>query len=194
MIFRAYPGYFLLRFDMKRQIILFFALILLFAFTARAQSVPPPREVLGFDVADDRKLADWAEITTYFKKLDAASNRVELRELGPTTLKRPFLVAFISSEANLKNLKQIQENQRKLADPRLITSDEERQRLIAETPAIVAITCSIHSTEVVATQMSMELAYRLASDNSKATQEILDNVVLLLVPSVNPDGIDIVNH
>jgi hypothetical protein len=180
---------------MKRQLIFFFAIILFLATTARAQTVvPQPREVLGFDVAEDRKLADWAQITTYFKKLDAASSRVELRELGQTTLKRPFLVAFITSEANLKNLSRIQENQRKLADPRLITSDAERERLISETPAIVAITCSIHSTEVVATQMSMELAYRLASDQSKATQQILDNVVLLLVPSVNPDGIDIVNH
>jgi hypothetical protein len=179
---------------MKRQAIFLFAITLIFAFTARAQQVPQPREVLGFEVAEDRKLADWAQITTYFKKLDAASARVELRELGQTTLKRPFLAAFISSEANLKRLAQIQENQRKLADPRLITSDAERERLITETPALVAITCSIHSTEVVATQMSMELAYKLASDNSKATREILDNVVLLLVPSVNPDGIDIVNQ
>jgi hypothetical protein len=117
-----------------------------------------------------------------------------LRELGLSTLKRPYIVAFISSEENIRNLARIRENQRKLADPRLIASNAERQRLIAETPAVVAITCSIHSTEVVAAQMSMELAYRLASDNSKATREILDKVLLLLVPSVNPDGIDIVNH
>ncbi|MEW6128137.1 MAG: M14 family metallopeptidase [Acidobacteriota bacterium] len=179
---------------MSKRLLSTLILLLILALAAAAQSIPQPREVLGFEVAEDRKLADWGQVTDYFKKLDAASARVELRELGQTTLKRPFLVAFISSEANIKNLGRIQENQRKLADPRLITSNAERQRLISETPAIVAITCSIHSTEVVATQMSMELAYRLASEQSKATREILDNVLLLLVPSVNPDGIDIVNH
>ncbi|HKP13915.1 MAG TPA: M14 family metallopeptidase, partial [Blastocatellia bacterium] len=93
---------------------------------------------------------------------------------------------------NIADLPRIRAAQRKLADPRLISSPEERERLIRTTPVIVAITCSIHSTEIVASQMAMELAYRLASDDSAATREILRNTVLLLVPSVNPDGIDIV--
>lgn len=179
-----------------------FLLLLLVAFlfalplvaAVQAQNVAKPFDVLGFSPADDRKLADWAQINSYFKKLDASSARVEVRELGPSTLQRPFLVAFISSEANIKNLAKIQANQRKLADPRLMATDAERDKLISETPAIVAITCSIHSTEIVASQMAMALAYRLASDDSKATQEMLDKVVLILVPSVNPDGIDIVSH
>lgn len=173
-----------------------FAIILLFVTVqaAQAQSVPAPREVIGFEPAEDRKLADWTQITDYFKKLDAASERVTVKEIGQTTLKRPYVVAFLSSETNIKNLAKIQENQRKLADPRLITSDSERDRLIRETPAIIAITCCIHSTEIVSSQMSMELAYRLASDSSAATKEILDNVVLILVPAVNPDGVDIVTH
>ncbi len=181
---------------MKRHSFTFFALILFlsFSFTVKAQSVPAPREVIGFEPAEDRKLADWAQITDYFKKLDAASGRVEVKEIGQSTLKRPYFVAFLSSEANIKNLAKIQENQRKLADPRLITSVDERERLIREMPAIVAITCCIHSTEIVASQMSMELAYRLASDQSAATKEILDKVVLILVPAVNPDGVDIVTH
>ena len=173
-----------------------FAIILLYVAlgAAQAQSVPAPREVIGFEPAEDRKLADWTQITDYFKKLDAASERVTVKEIGQSTLKRPYVVAFLSSEANIKNLAKIQENQRKLADPRLITSDSERDLLIRETPAIVAITCCIHSTEIVSSQMSMELAYRLASDQSVATKEILDNVVLILVPAVNPDGVDIVTH
>ncbi|HKY06474.1 MAG TPA: M14 family metallopeptidase, partial [Blastocatellia bacterium] len=82
--------------------------------------------------------------------------------------------------------------QARLADPRSIKSKEERDRLIRETPAVIAITCSIHSTEVVAAQMSMELAYKLASDAGGANANILRNTVLVLIPSVNPDGIDIV--
>jgi hypothetical protein len=151
-----------------------------------------PKEVLGFDPGEDRKLADWSQIVAYFKRLASASSRVSLQEPGLTTERRPYIYALISSEENIKNLAAIRDSQRKLADPRLISSPAERERLIRETPAVVAITCSIHSTEIVASQMSMELAYRLASDDSPATKELLNNVVLLLVPSVNPDGIDIV--
>jgi len=155
---------------------------------------PAPKEVLGFDPGDDRKLADWSQIVGYFKRLASASRRVSLQEPGLTTERRPFVYALISSEENIRNLTAIRDAQRKLADPRLMSSREERERLIRESPAVVAITCSIHSTEIVASQMSMELAYRLASDESAATRELLHNVVLLLVPSVNPDGIDIVTN
>ncbi|MEN3331686.1 MAG: hypothetical protein V7641_1051 [Blastocatellia bacterium] len=161
---------------------------------ARASAVPAPRDVLGFAPGDDRRLADWPQIVDYFKRLDSASGRVSVHQPGLTTERRPFIVAFISSEENIQNLPRIREAQRKLADPRLIASNEERERLIRTTPAVVAITCSIHSTEIVAAQMAMELAYRLASDDSSATREILRNTVLVLVPSVNPDGIDIVTR
>ena len=161
---------------------------------SRQERVPAPREVLGFDPGDDRKLADWSQIVGYFKRLASASSRVSLQEPGLTTERRPFIYALISSEENIRNLSAIRDNQRKLADPRSISSPAERERLIRETPAVVAITCSIHSTEIVASQMSMELAYRLASDDSTATSELLHNVVLVLVPSVNPDGIDIVTN
>jgi Zinc carboxypeptidase len=161
---------------------------------AKADSVPAPREVLGFAPGDDRQLADWSQIVDYFKRLDSASPRVSVQQPGLTTEQRPFIVAIVSSEENIENLPRIREAQRKLADPRLIASLEERERLIRTTPAVVAITCSIHSTEIVASQMAMELAYRLASDDSPATREILRNTVLVLVPSVNPDGIDIVTN
>src|SRR5690349_21633696 len=114
---------------MKKQSI-FFALMVIFLTTlaVQAQNVTTPKEVLGFNPADDRKLADWAQITSYFKKLDASSPRVELRELGQSTLKLPYIVAFISSEENIRNLDKIRENQRKLADPRLIANKAERER------------------------------------------------------------------
>jgi Zinc carboxypeptidase len=162
--------------------------------TARAAAVPSPREVLGFAPGDDRHLADWSQIVAYFKRLDSASARVSVHQPGLTTERRPFIVAIISSEENIENLPRIREAQRRLADPRLIANSEERERLIRTTPAVVAITCSIHSTEIVASQMAMELAYRLASDDAPATREMLGKTVLVLVPSVNPDGIDIVTN
>lgn len=162
--------------------------------SGRAKSLPSPREILGFEPGEDRKLADWSQIVDYFKRLDSASERVSVHQPGISTERRPFIIAIISSEENLRNLDRIRAAQKKLADPRLIASPAEREQLIKDTPAVVAITCSIHSTEVVAAQMSMELAYRLVSDDSKATADILRNTVLILVPSVNPDGIDIVGN
>ncbi len=161
--------------------------------TARAKKVVAPRDVLGFTPGDDRKLASWAQFVEYFKQLDKASDRVRVEELGQTTLKRPFLLATISSPANLARLARYKEIQRKLADPRTLKSnDAEAEKLIAEGRTIVMITCGIHSTEVGANLVSMNIAYRLASDDSADTREILDKCIILLVPSLNPDGIDIV--
>ncbi|HYL97877.1 MAG TPA: M14 family zinc carboxypeptidase, partial [Blastocatellia bacterium] len=148
---------------------------------ATSETVPSPADVLGFKPGDDRKLAAWPQIVGYFQKLAGASHRVLLQEPGFTTEHRPFIYALISSEENIRNINSIRDAQRKLADPRLIRSDAERQQLIRDTPAVVAITCSIHSTEIGASQMSMELAYRLATDDSPRTSQILNNVVLLLV-------------
>ena len=159
---------------------------------AKQRVVPSPRDVLGFAPGEDRKLAGWPQIVDYFKRLDSASDRVSVHQAGVSTERRPFIVAIISSEENIQNLSRIRAAQQRLADPRLVATDQEREQLIRETPAVVAITCSIHSTEIVASQMSMELAYQLASDDSKQMAEVLRNTVLVLVPSVNPDGIDIV--
>ena len=159
----------------------------------RVKGVASPRDVLGFTPGDDRKLASWTQMTEYFKQLDRTSDRVLVQELGKTTLGRPFLLAVISSPSNLSRLDRFKEIQRRLADPRSIGSnDAEAERLIAEGRTIVLITCGIHSTEVGANLVSMNIAHKLASDDSVETREILDRCIILLVPSLNPDGVDIV--
>jgi hypothetical protein len=117
---------------------------------------------------------------------------VHVQELGLTTLKRPFIVVFISAPENIRNLEKFKEIQGRLADPRTISDDGEAERFIHDGKAVVAISCSIHSTEIVASQMSMQLAYELASAQDADTREILQNTILMLIPSPNPDGIDIV--
>ncbi|MCO5333802.1 MAG: M14 family metallopeptidase [Pyrinomonadaceae bacterium] len=159
---------------------------------AIAAQVPSPRSVLGFEPADDRTIADWKQITDYFAKLDSASRNVLVKEIGRSVNGKPLIAAFISSEKNIKELDRIRAVSARLADPRTVRSDEELERLIRDGKTIVAISCSIHSTEIVASQMSMTLAYELATATDAATKEILDNTVLLLIPSPNPDGIDIV--
>src|SRR5947209_538389 len=128
-----------------------------------AASIPSPRSVLGFDPGDDRKLAGWSQIIDYFERLDRASDRVEVERIGDTTLHRPLIAAFISAPENIRNLAKYKEIQRRLADPRLIRSDAERDQLIHDGKTVVVISCSIHSTEIVASQMSMQLAYELAT-------------------------------
>jgi hypothetical protein len=157
-----------------------------------SNNLPTPQAMLGFEPGADRKLADWPQITAYFKALDAASDRVALREIGKTTLGRTMLLAVISSPANLRDLRRYQEIQRKLADPRLVQSSSDADELIRRGKAVVAISCSIHSNEVVASQMSMQLAYTLASEDTPEMRAILDNTIILLIPSANPDGTDIV--
>jgi hypothetical protein len=117
---------------------------------------------------------------------------VRIQEFGKTTLGKPMIVAFISAPENIRNLDKLKQNNQRLADPRTIKTDAERDSLIQQGKTTIVISCSIHSTEIVASQMSMNLAYELASARDAETIEILNNTILLLIPSSNPDGIDIV--
>ncbi|MEP7074967.1 MAG: M14 family metallopeptidase [Acidobacteriota bacterium] len=169
-------------------------LILLTALAAAAQ-VPQPKDVLGFTPGDDRKLASWAQTLDYFRKLDAASNRVQVTEIGNTTMGVPMIYAAISSPENLKNLEKYRQINAKLADPRRFRSnDAEAKKLIAEGKTIVLITCGVHSDEVGSELSSMLIAYKLASSDDPDIKKILDNTIILLVPSLNPDGVDIVKN
>lgn len=159
--------------------------------TSRLGPVTAPREALGFEVGDDYKLADWGQITSYFQTLDRQSDRIATEVIGQTTLKRPFVAVTITSPANHAKLARLQDITRRLGDPRGV-SDDQVEALIAEGKSVIAITCSVHATEVAAAQMSMALAHRLATSASAEVQQILDNTVLILVPSLNPDGLDIV--
>jgi len=146
-----------------------------------------PQEHLGFLVGTDKKLADWPEIVEYFNKIGETSPRVIVERLGETTEGNPFIVATISSPENLTRLEELREIQLKLSNPADL-SEEEAEKLIEQGKTVVLITCSIHSTEVGGSQMSMDLVYKLASDDGTDVKEVLDNVVFLLVPSLNPDG------
>ena len=168
---------------------------------AQNKTIPAPADVLGFTPGDDRKLASWAKVVEYFQKLDAASDRVKFEEIGKTTMGAPFVYATISAPENLTRLDEYKEIQRQLADPRILGSpaksmmaDRKAAALIKRGKTIVAITCGIHSTEVGSYLSSMLIAHRLASSNEPEIQEILRNTIILLVPSTNPDGVDIVNN
>ena len=159
-------------------------------------AVPAPEEVLGFRPGEDKKLASWNQVVDYFRKLSAASERVRFETLGKTSMGAPFVVATISAPENLARLEEYKRIQQRLADPRLLGANPEREaaRLIARGKTIVLITCGIHSTEVGSYLSSMLIAHRLASSNEPAIREILRDTIILLVPSLNPDGVDIVKN
>jgi hypothetical protein len=158
-----------------------------FAQNNKPSAVPTPSQFLGFEVGADRQLADYHQIGNYLKKLAEVSPRIQVVPLGKTTLGNDLLMAVISSPENLKNQAHYKEIAHKLADPRGL-SQEQINALSHEGKAILLVTCNIHSTEIGSSQMAMEWAYGLATSNDPAIKARLDNVILLLVPSLNPDG------
>ena len=168
-----------------------FTALLASAPLARAADIPTPESVLGFKVGAERKLADWAQIVDYFRKLDAAAGRVKIDGEGKTTLGKPFLAVVITSEKNMANLEAIRQANLRLSDPRGL-SDEEAAKLIATGKTIIAHNHGIHATEVAAPQTSMELAYLLATSQDPRILDILDKTVIIMLPGHNPDGTQMV--
>ena len=155
-----------------------------------AQTVPSPEEVYGFKVGADYQLADYAQIEDYLTKLDAASDRVQKVEIGTTVLGRKMYILYISSPENLAQLDKWKDISTKLA--RVQVTDAEAQQLSEEGKAVVWIDGGMHSTELAHGQMTSELAYTLATSETTEMQRIRDNVITILMPVMNPDGLDIV--
>jgi hypothetical protein len=155
-------------------------------------AVPSPREYLPFTPGDHYKLADYAQITGYFRQLERSSNRIRLQEFGRSSLGKPQYVAFISSPENLGRLDHYREISRKLALG--LASPAEARSLSGQGRAIVWIDCGLHASEVAPAQHAPELAYKMIADESEEIRRIRRNVILLLAPVINPDGLDWIVH
>jgi hypothetical protein len=153
-----------------------------------AAQITPPEKFFGFRLGSDRQMARWDKIVDYFHLLEKEGRgKLKLVQLGPTTMGHPFLLAIVSAPANLSRLERLREVNLRLSDPRGIAETEIR-KLILEGRAVVCQTMSLHATEIGGSQMAPELAYDLLARDDEETRRILDQVVLLLVPSFNPDG------
>ncbi len=154
-----------------------------------AQSVPTPREYFGFDIGEDRKLANWDQLTAYYEILASGSPRISMESLGPTEIGQPFVMLTITSPENHERLEELHEIQMKLSDPRTVSGEAELDRLFDMGKTVVMITHGIHATEVGGSQSAARLAHIMASSNDEKILEILDNVIFLQIPSLNPDGL-----
>lgn len=155
--------------------------------------VPTPADHFGFDMGAAGKLANWDALTAYYERLAQTSDRIAVDTLGPTTMGRPFVMLTITAPANHARLSELHGIQRQLSDPRSVAGADELDRLLAEGRTVVMITHAIHSTEVGSAQAAAKLAHYMASSTDERVHEILDNVILLQIPSLNPDGTQWVN-
>jgi len=153
--------------------------------------IPSPAEYFGFEPGSEGMLADWPALVGYFKALGEASDRVVVEEIGTSTEGRPFLLCTVSSSGNIDDREELLAIQQRLGDPRGL-SQEEGERLSERGRAVALISMGIHPSESGASQTAPRLAYEVATSESAEMQMIRENVILLIVPSVNPDGLDLV--
>jgi hypothetical protein len=164
--------------------------VLLFSLLA-APDIPSPASAFGFEPCAERELATYEEIAEYFRKLDAASDRMNLYEIGETAEARTMLLAVVSSEENLKKLDRYKTISKRLALAKDL-DDREARALAMEGKAVVWIDFGLHSTERAHAQTSPLLAYKAVTEESEEMRAIRENVLLVLIPNINPDGTTLV--
>jgi glutamine amidotransferase-like uncharacterized protein len=164
----------------------------LFAAPGVQAQTPAPEDVFGFEPGADYKMADYEQVMTYYRQLSKASDRVRLRNIGTTVLGRSMPLLIISSDENLKNVDRWREISETLARARI--GENEARELSTKGKAVVWIDAGMHSTERVHAQMAPELAHRVATEASTEMEKIREKVIFLLMPLMNPDGLDIVEN
>ncbi len=152
-------------------------------------TVPTPEKVLGYVIGTPEKLTYTKDIYRYYRELAKASPRVQVWSVGKSEEDREFLLVAVTDEANLARLDRYKEITAKLADPRKL-NDAAAEALIAEGKPFYWLSGSIHSPETGSPEMLMELAYRMAVEETPFIQNIRRNLILLITPVLEVDGRD----
>ncbi len=160
---------------------------------APTATIPAPEEFFGHRMGADRELAHWPELVEYYELIDAASDRVQVVHMGPSTLGEPFLSIFVSSPENLARLDDFKRMNAVLQDPRG-HGEADIDNAIANGKVVFVQSYALHSTEVAASQSAAEIVYLFATRDDDEVREILDNTISILIPAFNPDGVGIVNE
>jgi len=151
--------------------------------------VPSPKDVLGYYIGAPKKLTYYADIMKYYQALAAKSPRVRIMNVGKTDEGRECAVVVVASEDSIKNLETYRGYLGQLADPRKI-SDAQARDIIAKAKPMYHIMGGLHSAETGPSEMLMELAYRLATEDTPLIKKIRDNVIVTITPAAEPDGRD----
>jgi len=165
------------------------ALALVGIFSTAFGQIPKPAETFGFEPGADYKMATYDQMLSYYEKLDASTDRVKVTEIGKSVRGRPIKLIFISSEENMKSLDKWKSISEKMARAKI--SETEAKQLAKEGKAIIWFDGGMHASEKAHAQMTPELLYRIAAEESDEMKQIRDKVVTLVVPVINPDGLDI---
>ncbi len=169
---------------------MFISFLVLGASPSRA-ALQTPQEFVGGAIGADRELLDWGSISAYMQHIADESDRVHLETLGKSTLGRDFQLMVISDADGLRRRDEHREQVRRLYAVNELT-EEGARKIAAGGRAIVALSLGLHSTEVGASQVSLEMVHRLATAEDAVTRAIRESLIVLIVPSMNPDGLDII--
>ena len=170
------------------------ALLLLPGKPAISQELTTPEAHFGFRPGEDRKLLGYQSLIDYLKKLESQTDRMRILQTGVSELGKPIYVAFISSAQNIARLEELRGINRRLALDGNIP-DEQRRQMIDQGRVFVLATLSMHSTEVGPSQAAPLMAYNILAGLVPGMDQWLDDVVFMMMPCHNPDGMDmIVDH
>ncbi|MDX2432244.1 MAG: M14 family zinc carboxypeptidase [Bacteroides sp.] len=176
---------------MKKIIAAAMMLLVLIGLSAQSGSLSLPSDYFGFEPGSDRELFTYEELIAYLQELDEQSPKIKLEEIGTSPMGKPMYIAFISSEKNINNLESLKLINRELAlNPDL--PEDELEKMVESGRAFVLATLSMHSTEVAPSQSAPLVAYDYASTTDPKKLEWLNNVVYMMVPCHNPDGMDLI--
>ena len=155
----------------------------------KVPGIPSPKDVLGHHIGAPGKLTYHAEALAYYRALAAKTPRVKVYSIGTTDEGRECVVVAVGSEESIRNIDQYRAYLAQLADPRKLT-DEQAREVIANAKPIYHVMGGLHSAETGPTEMLMELAYRIATEDSPVINQIRDNVIVTITPVAEPDGRD----
>lgn len=153
--------------------------------------VPKPEQHFGFVPGTDRMLFNYEEMISYFMKLDEASPMVKLIEIGLSPMGKKMYIVFISAKKNIQNLDRLREINKELALNAEL-SEKKQADLIKEGKVFFLATLSMHSTEVAPAQAAPLIAYKMVTSEDPAITGYLNDVIYMMIPNHNPDGMDMV--
>jgi len=174
-----------------KQAVLLMALIMPILVTSAQSKYPSPKEHFGFKPGDDKMLFNYEDLMNYMMRLHRLSGNIYIEQIGESWLGRPIYAVFISSVENIQRLEELKAINKELALNGELNR-EQRETMIRDGRVFVYLTLSMHSNEVGPSQAAPVIAYELLTSTDERTKRILDNTVCVLVPSHNPDGMNMV--